>query len=57
MSKLAQDDLSILDTPVLSPRKGISDSVTMGDLLVAQSLVASSILNKGDLGFMLLNAD
>jgi len=57
VSKSAQDSTSISDTPVLSPRKGISDSVTMGDLLVAQRLVASSILNKGDLGFMLLNAD
>ena len=57
VSKLAQDSIAVSDTPVLSPRIGKSDSVTVSDVLVTQKLVASAVLNKGDMGFMLLNAD
>lgn len=57
VSKPAQDSIAVSDTPVLSPRIGKSDSVTVSDVLVARKLVASAVLNKGDVGFMLLNAD
>jgi len=57
VSKSATDSVAVTDTPVLSPRKGITDSASMTDNIVVVPLVASSQLNRGILGFVLLNAD
>tara|TARA_R100000951_G_scaffold72741_1_gene61278 strand:- start:469 stop:990 length:522 start_codon:yes stop_codon:yes gene_type:complete len=57
VSKPDTDSFVVTDTSLLSPRKGISDSVSMGEVINVQPLVASSQLNKGILGFVLLNAD
>jgi hypothetical protein len=56
-SKVADEQLSLNDVTVLSPRKSVSDSVSLSDNFSFESLVASSVLNKNLVGNLLLNAD
>tara|TARA_R100000388_G_scaffold93891_1_gene79551 strand:- start:2868 stop:4034 length:1167 start_codon:yes stop_codon:yes gene_type:complete len=57
VSRAEADTFAVTDTESLSPGKGISDSVSMGEVISVQPLIASAVLNRGLLGFVLLNAD
>ena len=54
---MADEQLSLNDVTVLSPRKSVSDSVSLSDNFSFESLVASSVLNENLVGNLLLNAD